>query len=245
MAWDLPPLTLILGPDEVHVWRAALDQTASCVRSLWQTLAMDERARAERFRFQKDREHFIVARGLLRALLGRYLAMEPSQLRFSYSLHGKPALAWDSGGDGLRFNVSHSHRLALFAISYGRELGIDVERIRAGVASEQTAERFFSPSEVAVLCSLPSHLRTTAFFHCWTRKEAYIKARGEGLSLHLDQFAVSLAPGEPPALLSTQQGPHEAWRWSLQELNPGPGYVAALAVEGHHWKLRCWQWPGV
>src|SRR5919198_1549029 len=149
--WDLPPATLTLGLDEVHVWRAALDQMASYVRSLWQTLAMDERARAEHFRFQRDREHFIVARGLLRAILSRYLAMEPRQLRFSYSLHGKPALAWDSGRDGLRFNVSHSHGQVLFAISYGRELGIDVERIRADVVNEPIAEQFFAPPEVAVL----------------------------------------------------------------------------------------------
>jgi 4'-phosphopantetheinyl transferase len=148
-----------------------------------------------------------------------------------------------SGGDGLRFNASNSHGLALFAVSCGRELGTDVERIRADVASDQVAERFFSPGEVAVLRSLPNHLQTTAFFHCWM-KEAYIKAHGEGLSIPLDQFDVSLAPGEPPALLSTQQDPVEASRWRLEELNPGPGYMAARAVEGHNWKLKCWQGPG-
>jgi 4'-phosphopantetheinyl transferase len=122
-------------------------------------------------------------------------------------------------------------------------VGIDLEYIRSDLAVEQIAERFFSRREIATLRALPIDLRTYAFFLCWTRKEAYIKARGEGLSLPLDQFDVSLIPGEPAALLNTQRDLYEVSRWSLQELTPAPGYAAALAVEGHGWHLACWQWP--
>jgi 4'-phosphopantetheinyl transferase len=240
--WRTPPETLTLGGDDVHVWRVRLSQNASRLQSLLQTLAADEQARAERFYFQRDRERFIVARGVLRAILGCYLNLEPSHLRFGYSPYGKPALARDSGGDALRFNVSHSHGLALVAVTRGRKIGVDLERISAEVANEQIAERFFSPREIIKLRSLSTQSQTEAFFHCWTRKEAYIKARGEGLSVPLDQFDVSLVPGEPAVLLSTQADPNEASRWCLQELVLGPGYVAALAVEGHDWQLQCWQW---
>lgn len=134
--------------------------------------------------------------------------------------------------------------MALYAITRGREVGIDLEFIRCDLEAEQIAERFFSHSEIATLRALPKHFQKCAFFLGWTRKEAYIKARGEGLSLPLDQFDVSLIPGEPAALLSTQPDSDDAFRWSLQELTLASGYVAALAVEGRGWSLSCWQWPG-
>lgn len=213
------------------------------MRSLRHTLTADECQRAERYIFEKDRTHFVVARGLLRVLLGRYLRQDPQHLRFTYGPHGKPALATDTGGVALRFNVSHSHGLALYAITCGREVGVDVERIRPAVAQEKIAERFFSPREVTVLRALPTLLQAPAFFACWTRKEAYIKAKGDGLSLPLDQFDVSLAPGEPAALLHTTRDPQEAACWALQDLAPAPGYRAAVAVAGHDWHLTCWDGP--
>src|SRR5919199_1621700 len=143
------------------------------------------------------------------------LRQAPPQLCFTYGRHGKPALATGTGGVPLRFNVSHSHGLALYAITRDREVGVDVERIRPEVAQEKIAERFFSPREVTVLRALPTPLQATAFFACWTRKEAYIKATGDGLSLSLKQFDVSLAPGEPVALLHTIWDPQEAARWAL------------------------------
>ena len=243
-AWTPPPETLTLGSDEVHVWRAALNCGTPRLHELLQTLSTAERARARRFYFQQDREHFIVARGLLRVILGRYLVIDPGQLRLCCSPCGKPSVAVEYGGAGLRFNVSHSHGLALYAIAHGRELGVDLERIRPELADAQLAEHFFSLREVAMLRALPTSLRQEAFFHCWTRKEAYIKAKGEGLSCPLGRFDVSLAPGEPAALLSTLDDPQEASRWSLRELFPGSDYVAAVAVEGHGWRLQCWQWPG-
>jgi 4'-phosphopantetheinyl transferase len=241
--WRSPPETLVLGCDEVHVWRATLDQTPSQIQSFLHNLAADEQARAERFYFERDREHFIVARGVLRAILGGYLNRVPECLSFCYSSHGKPSLAGESDGDAIRFNVAHSHGVALYAVTRGREVGIDLERIRFDLAVVEIAERFFSRREVAMLRTLPTEVQRQAFFRCWTRKEAYIKARGEGLSLPLDQCDVPLAPGEPAAVLGTQRDPSEASRWSLQELTPAPGYVAALAVEGHGWRLTCWQWP--
>ena len=242
--WRFPPETLVLARDEVHVWRATLDQqTASQIQSCYQNLSEDERARAERFHFERDREHFIVARGVLRAILGNYLNRAPECLSFCYSSHGKPALAGESDEDTIRFSVSHSHGVALYAVTRGRDVGIDLECIRFDLAVAEIAERFFSQREVAMLRALPADVQQQAFFRCWTCKEAYIKARGEGLSLPLDQFDVSLAPGEPASVLGTRPDPSEASRWSLQELISTPGYAAVLAVEGHQWRLTCWQWP--
>jgi 4'-phosphopantetheinyl transferase len=223
------------------VWRIELAQPAAQVEEFRQTLSEDEIARADRFYFEKDRDRFIVARGTLRAILGRYLKRSPHELRFRYSAYGKPSLD-DDDGAWLRFNVSHSHELGLIAVTCGREVGVDIEWIRPDVATEQIAERFFSTHEVAALRALPADRQTEAFFNCWTRKEAYIKARGEGLSFPLDKFDVSLVPGEPARLLRTEGAPQEALRWRLCELLPGPGYVAALAIEGHEWQLQCWQW---
>jgi medium-chain acyl-[acyl-carrier-protein] hydrolase len=233
---DLPPL----ADGEVHVWRAALEQPADRLEVLRRTLAPDERQRAERFHFERDRRHFVAARGLLRTILGRYLDRDPGGLQFGYNPQGKPMLAGE--GSGLRFNLAHSHGLALFAVSRGRELGVDLERIRPEFAGEPVARRFFSPREVAALGVLTGERRHEAFFVCWTRKEAYLKATGKGLTLPLDCFDVSLLPGEPAALLATRHDPAEAGRWSLRALAPGRGYAGALAVEGSGWQLRCGQW---
>jgi 4'-phosphopantetheinyl transferase len=239
--WHPPPPELSLSSAGVHIWRAALDPAASCVEQLRRTLSADELHRAARFHFPRDRRRFIVARGVLRNILGRYLGVSPVELGFHYSAYGKPALA-DMAEEGLRFNLSHAHEMALFAVTCGREIGVDIEYLQREIACEEIAERFFSAHERASLHAVSAELKHQAFFNCWTRKEAYIKAHGEGLSLPLDQFDVSLGPGEPAALLATRGDPREALRWSLQALTPGPGYVAAVAVEGQGWHLICWQW---
>jgi 4'-phosphopantetheinyl transferase len=241
-SWNSPPKDLKLESNEIHVWRVFLAQTVSCLQSLQQTLSTDERTKAERFYFQKDRSQFIVSRGALRAILSRYLDLDPSTLRFGYNPYGKPSLIAEQGGDTLRFNLSHSHGLALIAITKNRNIGIDLESIRTDFPYQQIAESFFSPLENAVLRSLPLHLQHKAFFTCWTRKEAYIKAVGKGLSIPLDRFDVTLAPGEPAALLNFQENPQEVSRWSLIELIPGSDLVATLAVEGDRCQLLCWQW---
>ncbi len=241
--WFSPPEHLSLGGNGVHVWRANLDQSPSQIALFQNDLDDNERSRADRFYFSRDRERFIVARGVLRAILGRYLNRAPNSLSFRYSTHGKPALFSESDLDTIQFNLSHSHGTALYAVSRGREVGVDLEFIRGDLEAEQIAERFFSHSENETLRALPLSLRTYAFFLCWTRKEAYIKARGEGLSLPLDQFDVSLIPGEPAALLNTRSDSDEAHRWSLRNLTAASGYAAALATEGRDWTLSCWQWP--
>jgi 4'-phosphopantetheinyl transferase len=241
--WHPPPTDLSLSEDKVHVWRASLTLPASRIQGLRRLLSQDEIDRAERFHFQRDREHFIAGRGLLRTILGRYLDQEPDRLRFSYSPHGKPALTPEFDGDTFHFNLSHSRGLALFALTRGRQVGIDLEHIRSDLSNEEIAERFFSPQEVATLRSLPLDRRQEAFFSCWTRKEAYIKARGEGLSIPLDQFDVTLTPNEPAVLLAVRGNEGEVRRWSLLALAPTPDYVAALAVEGKVWRLVCWQCP--
>jgi 4'-phosphopantetheinyl transferase len=241
--WLPPPKNRTLSCDEVHVWYARLDRNGADVQSFERILSADERDRAQRFRFDRDRQHFIVARGVLRLILSSYLGLEPSQLRFCYGPHGKPGLVTPSTQKTLSFNTSHCGELALYAITRERKIGIDVERVRTDFAYEQIAERFFSPREKVMLDALQAEqVKRKAFFDCWTRKEAYIKARGEGLSLPLDRFDVSLAPGEPATLLEMRGEPLETSRWSLHELFPGPGYAAALAVEGHGVRLACWEW---
>jgi 4'-phosphopantetheinyl transferase len=233
---------LTLSSGDVHLWRAWLDVPAPRVRSLKQTLAGDELKRAVRFYRRRDRERFVVARGLLRAILGRYLDVQPEQLRFRYGSNGKPALIAIDGQDALSFSLSHSHGLALYGITRDRRIGIDVERVRADFAYDRIARRFFSPRECAALGALAPDVRHEAFFACWTRKEAYVKATGKGLSFPLKQFEISAAPREAAGGLSAQWASGEISGWWLQGLIPAPGYVAAVAVEGRDWRLANWQW---
>ncbi len=240
--WNAPPGDLKLSDNEVHVWRASLEPSLSVIQSLQQILSEDDVIKAHRFYFEKDRHHFIVARGLLRTLLGRYLAVDPGGLRFCYNSYGKPALDLPSDKSRLNFNLSHSHSMVLYAFTLSREVGIDVEYMRPNIEYEQLAASSFSPFENAVFHALPAEIKPQAFFNCWTRKEAYIKARGGGLSIPLDQFDVSLVPGEPAALLSSREDTQETERWLLQELAPGTGYAGALVVEGRGWDPYYWQW---
>lgn len=226
-------LPLELGADEVHVWLARLDDYAA--DSLRPLLRDDELSRATRFHFNKDRNHFIVARGWLRKLLAAYLGVGARELRFSYADKGKPSL--EEQGP-LNFNLAHSHGMAIYGFSRNREIGVDLEFIREELADEKIAERFFSQREIEELKRLPAELRKQAFFDCWTRKEAYIKARGAGLSMPLDEFDVSLRPGEAAALLRNHKEPGEVTRWSMQSVSVPAGFVAALVVSGHSWQLR-------
>lgn len=241
--WYLQPKILRLNSNEIHVWRTSLDMDTCSIRNLHQTLSVDEQQRAALFHFHKDRERFTVARGLLREILSRYLDQKPDEISFSYNQHGKPAVH-THGQEPLHFNISHSHGLALYAVT-SRPIGIDLERIRTDFPYQEIAEKFFSPHENAVLRSLPPNLQPKAFFTCWTRKEAYIKATGKGLSIPLNQFEVSLLPGEPAVLLSIQSDMEAASHWLLQDLNPSPGYVAALAIKKHDWQLKYWTWASL
>jgi len=233
--FNLPDPHPSLGADEVHAWHADLDNHSP--DSLRLLLAEDEVARADRFHFARDRNHYTVARGLLRKLIGGYLGIAAADVRFTYAEKGKPSLA-GSRSSLLSFNLAHSHGKAIYAFSRGRDLGVDVEFIREDLADEEISERFFSRSEVRALQTVPAELRKQAFFNCWTRKEAYIKARGDGLSMPLDGFDVSLLPGEPAVLLKNHEDGTEVARWKMRSITVAPGYVAALVVEGHDWQLK-------
>lgn len=234
---------IVLAENEVHVWQAGLDLPTELVQTLEHTLTPEELARADHFRLTEARARFVVTRGVLRDILGRYLGQGPEQVRLGYGPVGKPMLAEGMEEHRLEFNLAHSGGLALFALARHRRVGVDVELIRPNVAHNRLAARFFAPLEQAQLRALPAEAQLAAFFACWTRKEAFVKARGEGLALGLARFAVSVAPGLPATLLHTEFDPDEAGRWSLLELTPAPGYAAALAVEGHGWQLIHRHWP--
>lgn len=237
--WSSPPNQPVLDATDVHVWLVSLGQPAQIVEGLGRLLAADEQARANRFHFETDRRHFIVARGYLRTILGRYLQIAPAQVEFTYADHGKPQLA--SPLNELKFNLAHSGGLALYAFTRIGEVGVDIEHIRPEFTGGDIAERFFSVMEVDCLNRLPQVVRHQAFFNCWTRKEAFIKAKGMGLSLPLDQFDVTLAPDAPAALLRTGWDEDEAARWSLTAIDIEPGYAAAVAIESHGWQMTCFR----
>jgi len=232
-----------LGADEVHVWRESLDQPRDMIAKLAPLLSQDEYQRAMRYYRPADRDRFVVGRGILRKILSAYLALPPGQLRFTYNEYGKPAVSDDQNDRALNFNLSHSAELILYAVTRGRGVGIDIEYIREDFATLEIAEHFFSKDEVAALKSLPMDQRTMGFFNCWSRKEAFIKAKGMGVSYPLDRFTVSLAPGEPPALLKVDDDEREAARWKMYELKPGAGYAAAMiateppiTLKRRHWR---------
>ncbi len=229
-------LRLTLEETTVDVWSADLDRSPYEMCRLHDTLSPDERERASKFHFVRDQQRFIASRGILRDILARYLGRSPSALHFSYGPFGKPSLADDCASD-LRFNLSHSGNVGLYAITRNREIGVDVERIDSSFVDDGIEEKFFSDNEVAKLRSLDTSERPRAFFNCWTRKEAYVKARGGGLQISLQSFDVSLAPIEAVEFLSkTESG------WSLLALPLGHDHAAAIAVEGNNWELRSCQW---
>jgi 4'-phosphopantetheinyl transferase len=226
----------------VDLWSASLEPPAPLRAHLEGCLSLDERERAARFVFPRDRNRFVAGRAFLRLLLAQYLATDPASLRFRYGPHGKPALADDRSG--VAFNLAHSNSLAVCALARGGELGVDVERVRPIPDADGVARSFFSPRESAELASVPEPERHRAFFDGWTRKEAFLKALGDGLARPLDSFDVTLKPGDPPRLLRTVGDPEEAGRFSLHSLEPEAGYVAAIAVRGHGWHVRLarWRW---
>jgi len=244
--WSLPPAALELQSQQVDIWRVCLDLPADFLMRLHATLSTEESQRAARFHFPADRDRFIAAHGCLRDILTRYLPLDSGHLSFSNNAYGKPRLSTGllrvSSEHGLDFNLSHSRDFALVAVTVNRRVGVDIEQFREKISREEIARRFFSKREVSELLTLPPEQREAAFFNCWTRKEAYIKAHGLGLSLPLDSFDVSLTPGEPAILRATRPDPQEAACWTLQPLEVQPGYAAAVAVEGRDLEFRLWDW---
>ena len=239
--WSSAANNPVLQSGEIQIWRALLSVDPAILRRLESTLAEDEKTRAARFIFDHDRYHFIAARGILRDLLARYISRASSTIKFVYGPHGKPAVADPDSTLAVRFNLSHSHGIAVIAIGLEREIGIDVELLRPEFAGEDIAKRYFSEKEANELGGLPAELRTEGFFRCWTRKEAYIKARGDGLHVPLDSFSVSLSPDRFPALSSADES-----RWRIESFvpwcEPGLGYAAAVVAEGKDWTSRYFEW---
>jgi 4'-phosphopantetheinyl transferase len=234
-----------LGENQVDIWLIDVAGQEDGVERDRQVLSPDEVRRADRFYFEKDRWRFTKARSAMRHILGRYAGRPPQELAFSYGPKGKPELSGELEKSGIKFNLSHSHELAFLAVTRRLTVGVDIERINPEFATEDVAERFFSANEVRCLQALPSLERADAFFSCWTRKEAYIKALGEGLSVPLDSFEVAFGPQIPAALLAVRFDPGEKTRWSMYDIEAGQGYKAALVVEGKEHRLRHLQWPEI
>jgi 4'-phosphopantetheinyl transferase len=233
-----------LAAAKVHIWQASLLQPEDVVQQLQASLSEEERQRANRFRSPEHRRAFILGRGVLRDLLYRYTGIEPGQIRFKYNLAGKPFLASEEDAPEIHFNVSHAGQLVLFAFSWDCPVGIDVECIRPMEEMDQVAERSFSAQEYRKFQRIREPARLKAFYHCWTRKEALVKATGEGLSFPLSDIEVSFEPDEPVELLSIHGSPERAGHWTMHDLKAQDGYAAALVVAGKDHSLSHKQWTG-
>lgn len=221
-----------LADGTVDVWELDLAVPADRLPGLRSLLVQEERARADRFRFERHRRRHIITWSAVRRLLGAYVGRDPATLELAYGHQGKPSLADDPS---LEFNLSHSHDLALFAVGRGGALGIDVESVRALPKADEIARRFFSRRELEAYRAQPAAERPRAFFACWTRKEALVKALGEGLFLSLDRFDVSLARDEPARIVAIESSEEKARGWSLWSIEPRAGFIGALATP---WKPR-------
>lgn len=238
--WLAPDPMPALGERGVHVWRIPLRATDTQFDALFALLDEDERARARRFRFDRHRLAFTVSHAATRQILGTYRGDDAAGLVFAYNEHGKPRLSGD--GSGPRFNLSHSHELALLAVASELELGVDIEYLKASAKDERlaVAKRFFAAAEYAALRKLPDELIAPAFFACWTRKEAYIKLHGLGLSLPLSKFNVSVDPREPARLLSSAWQPDDEHECLMRDMRVPDGYRASLALHGHELGALCY-----
>jgi 4'-phosphopantetheinyl transferase len=221
--------------EQIQAWHFRLDDD-SFARSISEIsaaglLSADEIARAARFHFEKDRLRFTRCRGVLRLVLARFLEIPPERIQFFYTAKGKPELSAGQNPKGLNFNVSHSDNMAVIAVGVGPALGVDIEKMRSNVNTNDLAERFFSTRERQALQSLPDAARFQAFYACWTRKEAFLKANGEGLSFPLSDFSVTVDPGAPPRIEEIGDNSDAGLTWSLIDLNLASGFRSALAVE--------------
>lgn len=232
---------LLIPPQEVHVWSASLTVSMQQIFAFEQTLATDERHRANRFRFEQDKTRFIASRGMLRDILSRYLNLEPDQVQFAYGEYGKPTLASTIKHTGLEFNLSHSGAMAVYAIAHQKQVGIDVEQHRFLNNLNPLVQQCLSPKELEVFLTLePAHQQTT-FFHYWTGKEAYLKAIGKGLAVPLEQIEIPLDTSKPTKLL-VEESAFQSNDWYLQTVPVSTGYSAALVVEGQNWHPLYQDW---
>ncbi len=235
LPWTSAPRLAALAQHELHVWRATLNVSPSLTCRLESTLNADEKERAEKFLVPQARERFVASRGILRQLLATYLEIEPEKVEFVYGPQGKPSLS-PVHNSKVCFSVSHSREMGLFAFANCGEVGVDIEQVKPDFRGMEIASHFFSSEEIAALAKLPPELGVEAFFGCWTRKEAYVKARGQGLSIPLRSFTISFADSKQ--LLRDETGV----AWSCCALEPAPGFAGAVVAVGENWSLKCWQW---
>ncbi len=237
-AWNPPTRLTQIEKGAVHIWRVNLDLPA--LGHLEEKLSLDEKIRAGRFRFERDRTRFIAAHGILRLILGRYLKVEPNLVRICSDKNGKPKIVDETGIETIFFNLSHSQELGLYGFSKDYPIGIDIERIRDFPERGQVADHFFSWRENDFFKEVPEGKRLEEFFRCWALKEAVIKALGDGLSYPLNALDVSRALGKQAGLLLGEIGKES--RFTTQVLEVGPGFTAAFALRGKCQKVHCWQW---
>jgi 4'-phosphopantetheinyl transferase len=241
--WMTASSNLSLGEKDVHVWRSNLDLPTARLQVLEQLLSREEKMKAERFYRDRDRRRYAAAHGILKSIIALYLGMEASWVRFQYGRNGKPVLVNEFANTGICFNISHSEGIALFALSRGRQIGVDIETVREIPEISQIASHFFSTRENEALNRIPKGKRLQAFFRCWTVKEAFIKAIGEGLRFPLDSFSVSIDPDEPAELFEVGGDTNEASRWAVETLLPEYGASGAVVVRGKKLRVRRIEWP--
>jgi 4'-phosphopantetheinyl transferase len=240
--WHPAPDIPRLGAEDVHLWRALLNIPSDEIADLQEQLSPEERDRAARYKFPKDKRRFIVGRGILRRILSRYLAIIPQDIQIHYGAHGRPLIEETQNSVDLRFSVSHAEDLVLYALTRGRSIGVDLEYIREDFDVLKIADNFFSEGETTTLQTLPSKMRGEGFYRAWTRKEAYLKACGSGLAINPRQVEVSLVPDDPAVILRINGKTQNTQAWSLLHLDLPPHFIGAVAVEGNEWSLSCWNW---
>ncbi|MBF8269927.1 MAG: phosphopantetheine--protein transferase [Gammaproteobacteria bacterium] len=239
--WHRTPAKLRLSETYIDIWRTSLNLTRHEIDACLALLSPDEIARANRFKVKRKYREYIISRGLLRRILGLTLGTDPADFEFEYSEHDKPLLNLIHKGAPVTFNVSHSHEQTLIAVTLGHALGIDIEQVRQDVQFRQLAKRFFSAQEARELETYTEAGIPRAFFACWTRKEAFVKALGDGIAFGLNEFSVSVNPFDDNVALTTHWDPEEAGNWSLLNIHTDADYIAALAVAGQGFKIRYWE----
>jgi 4'-phosphopantetheinyl transferase len=249
--WPLPPANPQLAGNEIHVWATSLAVEPAVLEKLAHTLAPDEQERAQRFKFDLHRNRYLAGRGALRAILAQYLATNPAQLRFDYLANGKPVLAGEFASAGIHFNLAHTGDLALVAVTRMSLVGVDVEWVRPVKDVDHLVARFFSRREDELFQKVPVEEKPAAFFNLWTRKEALLKATGEGITRSLSLVEVSFLPGEPARLLAISGDAKAAQQWEMREFAPTQGFVGAVAIQpgtsniqsgNSELVVKCWKW---
>lgn len=243
--WPPAAGTPSLAPNEIHVWATTLAVPTPLLEKFAGTLSPDETARAGKFKFEKHRNRFIAGRGALREILAPYVSAPPAELCFSYSDNGKPGLSGELARSNLHFNLAHTEDLALIAVTRIGVVGVDVEAVRPVKDVDALVARFFSARESALFQKVLAADKPQAFFNLWTRKEALLKATGEGITRSLSLVEVSFLPGDPARLLAISGDELKAAEWTLRDFSPAPGFVGALAIQFRDVHVRCFSGTGV